>query len=156
MSGVKDGAARTPGGEEARARLRAFCRAAGLPVTAARLAVLDRVLGRTDHPDAETLVREFRAAGAPVGRATVYRTLELLVRAGLVARVGHPGRGRRYDPRTEPHDHFACEVCGAVFDLPPGGCSDAVLRRRLAGRGFELRSSSVLAVGRCPDCRRSG
>ena len=63
---------------------RAFLRDHNLPVTAQRVAIAEVVLGSDRHLSAEEVAQEVSDKGAAAGTATVYRTLELLVRSGLV------------------------------------------------------------------------
>lgn len=85
-----------------------------------------------------------------VSLPTVYAALELLAGLGLAARV-EAGRAVRFDPRTQPHHHFVCTVCGAVTDL------DADLElgpalERVRTLGGEAAGAEVTVRGRCAAC----
>src|SRR5512143_4169339 len=91
-------------------RFRGYLRDNGLPVTRPRDLRAETLLAATDHPSAESLQRALRATGARIGTATVYRTLELMVGAGL-ARAHDFGEGaRRYEAVVagEQHEHLVC------------------------------------------------
>jgi Fe2+ or Zn2+ uptake regulation protein len=133
------------------ARLSAALRAAGLRVTTQRL-VLHRVvmeLGR--HASAEEITSA--AAGRLPGLSlpTVYATLELLERLGLVRRVTGAGPAALYDPGTEPHAHLVCSSCGAVVDVP-GEADVAALRRAARRAGLAVDGTEVVLHGRCAAC----
>src|SRR3954463_14012246 len=98
-------------------RLSAALRAAGHRVTSQRL-VLYRVLGGVGrHGHAEELPRVSSERLPGLSLPTVYATLELFEGLGLVRRVDAGGPAALFDPRTDPHAHFACRRCGAVLDV---------------------------------------
>ena len=62
---------------------RAYLRDRNLPATAQRLAIADVVLGTDRHLSADEVAKELRDNGATAGTATVYRTLDVLVRSSF-------------------------------------------------------------------------
>src|SRR3954453_17178115 len=98
-------------------RLSAALRAAGHRVTSQRL-VLYRVLDELGrHAHAEGIPRVPPGGLPRPSLPTVYATLELFEGLGLVRRVDAGGPAALFDPRTEPHAHFACRACGTGSDL---------------------------------------
>src|SRR3954469_5776373 len=98
-------------------RLATALRAGGHRMTSQRL-VLHRVLAELGrHASAEEIARASAARLPGLSLPTVYATLELFERLGLVRRVDAGGPAAHFDPRTEPHAHFACRACGTVSDL---------------------------------------
>src|SRR6185503_1691041 len=98
-------------------RLATALRAGGHRVTSQRL-VLYRVLSELGrHAHAEEIARASSERLPGLSLPTVYATLELFEGLGLVRRVDAGGPAALYDPRTEPHAHFACRRCGTVSDL---------------------------------------
>ena len=141
--------------QERHLRLDAFathCRDRGLPLTAQRRVILDVVLDLDGHPAADDVLRVVERRLPGVSRATVYRTLETLERAGVITRVCHPGRGVRYDRRTDLHHHLVCLRCGGVRDI-----SDQRLDRieipDTSRLGFEVVEHRVQLRGICLACR---
>jgi Fe2+ or Zn2+ uptake regulation protein len=136
------------------AGLRAALQQAGLRVTSQRL-VLHRVLeelGR--HATAEEVARTAADRLPGLSLPTVYATLELLVGLGLARRVA-TGGATLFDPRTEPHEHFACTACGRVLDLDPAiDTAPAAAAARRAG--MEVAGVEVVVAGRCADCVSAG
>jgi Fe2+ or Zn2+ uptake regulation protein len=128
-------------------------RSRGLPLTQQRRAILERFLGCTDHPAADTLHADVAARVPALSRATVYRTLETLVELGLAVRIAHPGSEQRYDPRTDLHHHLVCDRCGAVRDHEATELAALTLPRRT--RGFVAQSYSVQFRGLCAACART-
>src|SRR4051812_11691689 len=133
-------------------RLATALRAGGHRVTSQRL-VLYRVLGELGrHANAEEIARESATRLPGLSLPTVYATLELFEGLGLVRRVDAGGPAALFDPRTDPHAHFACRRCGAVLDV------DADVDAAVAGTaaretGAEPDQVDVVLRGLCGACR---
>jgi Fur family ferric uptake transcriptional regulator len=95
-----------------------------------------------------------RAGGARIGRASVYRVLELLVEHGLVERVA-VGRGLSRFERAladgEHHHHLVCEHCGRLvaFDDP---ALERAINRVSERLGARVAHHDITLHGACPDC----
>src|SRR5437879_3873184 len=90
-----------------------------LAATHQRLAVAEAVLFGGEHLSAEEVGRRVAKRGVAVGTATIYRTLDLLVRAGL-AKEHEFGEGfKRYEPLAagQAHEHCICSSCGRVTEF---------------------------------------
>lgn len=101
-------------------RLRAFrdaCARERVRITPQRVEVFREVARSDEHPDAETVFARVRGRLTNVSLDTVYRTLSLLERLGLVSKVDTLCDKARFDARPERHHHFVCTTCGAVRDL---------------------------------------
>jgi Fe2+ or Zn2+ uptake regulation protein len=133
-------------------RLAGALRAGGHRLTSQRI-VLHRVLvelGR--HASAEEIARASARRLPGLSLPTVYATLELFEGLGLVRRVDTGGPAALFDPRTDPHAHFACRTCGAVLDLDaPVDAAAAEGAARAAGA--EPAAVEILVRGRCAACR---
>ena len=133
---------------------RDYLREHNLPVTAQRLAIAAVVLESAKHLSAEEVARELRARGVGAGTATVYRTLELLVRSGLVMERDFGEGFRRFEPAREVphHEHLLCTVCGAVREF-----RDERLERMATliaeSHGFIRQSHRLVIYGVCESCR---
>ena len=94
-----------------------------LPVTHQRLAVAEAIFFSGEHLSAEEIAGRVAKRGGPVGTATVYRTLELLVGSGLVKEHEFGEGFKRYEPGSsaagggQPHEHCICSSCGAVAEF---------------------------------------
>lgn len=97
----------------------AYLRDHNLPVTAQRHAIAEVVLCSDRHVSADEIERELWARGAAVGTATIYRTLDVMVRSGLVVERDFGEGFRRFEPaRDEPnHEHLICTACGRVVEF---------------------------------------
>ena len=90
----------------------------GYRLTPQRLMVLSAIENSDDHISAEEIYAQIVAKYPSVNISTVYRTLELLKRLGLVTETDL-GEGRvRYHPAEKGHHHhLVCRECGAIIDL---------------------------------------
>ena len=133
---------------------RAYLRQHNLPVTRQRDLIADVVLGSDRHLSIEDVARELRGRGAKAGLATVYRTIDLLVRSGLVVERDFGEGFRRYEPaRDVPHhEHLLCTRCGRVTEF-----RDERLERITTlvaeTRGYLRQSHRLVIYGVCAECR---
>jgi Fur family ferric uptake transcriptional regulator len=109
----------TPSGPALVDAFRDYLRDHNLPVTPQRMAVAEVVLAHERHVSADDVSRELGARGHRVGTATIYRTLEVLVRSGLAVERDFGEGFRRYESaRGMPqHEHLLCTVCGRVVEF---------------------------------------
>ena len=129
---------------------------AGQRVTLPRRAVAHLVGARDGHFTAAQLMEDAEAAGAPIGRATVFRTLDLFASLGLVERVDLPGGNHALVVCQAVHHHHAiCTRCGRSVDI-----SDASLREALAAverqTGFRMTAHRLEMFGVCAECAEAG
>jgi Fur family ferric uptake transcriptional regulator len=131
-------------------------RSRGLRLTPQREQVLAAV-GALEHATPEAIVARLREDAAPGAAApdtsTVYRTLELLERLGLVWHT-HLGKGAPvYHAAAEhPHLHVVCASCGAI-DSADSGLLDSAAERLAAELGFTVDVGHVALSGTCRNCR---
>lgn len=136
-----------PSTERDPADLREALESAGLRCTRQRLAVYGELLRSVPHhPSAEEVFRSLRPGLPRLSLATVYKALDALVAAGLVAKLTADDGSSRYDARTEHHYHLRCVRTGAVRDLPTE--FDPDLLEKLDGRIVDrLRSDGFRVTG---------
>ena len=127
------------------------CREKGMPFTAQRRVVLQAVLDLRSHPTADEIYASPAVRKAGISRATVYRTLENLVRFGSIAEVGHAGNAIRYDGRIELHHHLICLKCNAVMDIADAGLN-AISIPDTSKFGFVVNDFHMQLRGLCRRC----
>lgn len=132
-----------------------YLREKGLRNTGARRTILDAVFGEGGHFTAEDLLDRLRTRGEKVSRASVYRTLGLLVEGGFVETREFQRSQMMYEPvlGRHHHDHLICTVCGAIVEFE----NDAIERLQAAvaqEHGFTLDRHSLRLYGRCGRCVR--
>lgn len=129
--------------------------AAGYRLTSPRRALADLVAGWDGHFTADELLLESRRRRLGLGRATIFRSLDVLADLGLVERLDLPTGDHAY-VACEPvhHHHVVCSSCGRateVGDLGLGAVAAAIERET----GFRIDTHRLELFGRCPACRRS-
>lgn len=132
--------------------LESHLREKGLKVTSQRRLITEVFFdpsSREEHPSTEELYLRVRALDAKVGYATVYRTLKLLVEAGLASPTRFGDNQTRYEPEIpgEHHDHLVCTDCGAVLEFEEPAIErlqDEVARRY----GFTLTDHKMVLYGK--------
>jgi len=90
----------------------------GFRFTPQRREVYDALMVHRDHPTAIEVFMRVKEKMPSISLATVYNCLETLTECGLVRHVNLDRAPSRYCPNIEPHAHFFCDRCGAVFDVP--------------------------------------
>lgn len=126
----------------------------GYRLTPQRMMILSAIENSDNHISAEEIHAQVVARYPNVNISTVYRTLELLKRLGLVTETDL-GEGRvRYHPREKGHHHhLVCQECGAIIDLDESllaPLKSALLREYKFSA--DLRHLAIL--GRCVNCSK--
>ena len=121
-------------------------------LTPQRMAIYEAVVGRTTHPSVAAVHEEVRRRFPGISAATVYTTLNLLARLGLVQEVSGPVR--RYDGQAGVHVNLVCGRCGRVIDVSDGEL-ESLQRRAAAREGFQVSAVRFELHGLCPRCRRA-
>ena len=100
-------------------RFEAYLRGKKLKLTGERMEILAAIFQKNAHFDAEELHGELRQQGRDISRATVYRTLDLLVQCGLVRKSSLGSSHANYEParENEHHDHLICLNCNKVMEF---------------------------------------
>jgi len=135
-----------------------YLRELGLPITQQREAVAQTVFTATGHLSVEDIERRLRDGEERIGKATIYRTLDLLVKSKLVEEHDFGEGFKRYEHRLsrQPvHEHLICLECGRVTEFR----SEEVERveSRVANEyGFSPARHRLEIYGLCRDCRNAG
>jgi len=128
-------------------------RRTGLRLTPQRLAICQKLAETQEHPTAQMLFEQLQPEYPSLSLATVYNTLEMLSKLGLINSLGSAGDdSMHYDADTSPHVNLACISCHRVIDLP----SQFVLSLEeevAAKSGYRMIGARVLYYGLCPDCQ---
>ena len=125
----------------------------GHRLTTPRQAIIRMVAPRQDHFSAQEVWEDVKSRYSGIGRATVFRTLDLLTELGVLNRI-HTGDGcHRYTVcETKHHHHLMCVSCGTVLPLEAAGI-EGQIRRMAAEAGFDLLTHHLELVGRCAACK---
>ena len=127
--------------------------AAGERVTRQRLLVANALAGSGRQLTAEQLYRSLRRQVPGIGRATVFRTLETLVEAGVARRLELEGHVYAYVACLREHNHHvACTRCGRVEEIDEAYITP-IAKRLAQDLGFEIDDARLDFYGRCAACR---
>lgn len=98
---------------------RSYLRDRNLPVTQQREAIAQVLFFAAEHLSVDDIERGLNARGMHVGKATIYRTLDLLTRSGLVKEHDFGEGFKRYEPASgqSHHEHLICLGCGRVVEF---------------------------------------
>lgn len=117
----------------------------GIQPSAQRVAVADYVLFTDEHPSADRVFSRVKRALPVLSRATVYNTLNLLVKKGLLRELVLAEGRIVFDPKLERHHHFVDESSGRIFDVP---WESLEVRKIAALDDFEVSEYQVVLRGR--------
>jgi Fe2+/Zn2+ uptake regulation proteins len=110
---------------------------------------------RGGHFTAADLLAEAHSRDVHVGRATVFRTLDLLTARGALERIDLPSGEHAYVSCAphEHHHHVVCRQCGKSVEVVDAGLVDVV--RTIGERsGFRIDSHRLELYGLCPECAK--
>lgn len=137
---------------------RRYLKEHGLPVTHQREAVAAVVFASAEHLSVEEIEARLRKAGHRIGKATIYRTLDVLVRSRLVAEHNFGEGFKRYEHRLsrEPlHEHLICLECGKVIEFHSWEVQE-VQARITADHEFKAIRHKLEIYGLCRECQEAG
>jgi Fur family transcriptional regulator, ferric uptake regulator len=127
--------------------------AAGERVTRQRLLVANALAASGRQMTAEQLYRSLRRTAPGIGRATIFRTLETLVEAGVARRLELDGHVYAYVACLRAHHHhLACTTCGRVEEIDEAYVTP-IAERLAHDLGFEIDDARLDFYGRCAACR---
>jgi Fur family transcriptional regulator, ferric uptake regulator len=129
---------------------------AGYRLTDPRRAVAELIASRAGHFTAADLLDEAHARRMAVGRATVFRALELFASLGTLERLDLPGGDHAY-VACEPshHHHIVCSGCGRTAGIDDAGIG--TLLAEIGERtGFTVDEHRLELYGTCGECRHTG
>ena len=126
----------------------------GRRITRQRRLIWDTLVAEPEaHLSAEEVARRVREQLPGVDASTVYRTLDMLVREGLVRRTDLGASRAFFEPAADHlHHHVVCERCGAVVHLHDEEIGD-VRERVERATGYALSRTDMSFYGVCPACR---
>ncbi len=131
----------------------------GYRLTGPRRTVLEEVVRREVPFTSAELLTTLQQHAPTIGRATVFRTLDLLARLGVVQRIHEDAEGGRCHAYLAcdagHHHHLICQGCGAVADFADAAALEALLREVAQQTAYRIEGHRLELVGRCPTCQAS-
>ena len=120
--------------------------------TGQRKAIREVFLAATAPLLPQEVLKTARQQRKALGLAPVYRTIEGLLKEGMLTKINLPGETARYEARGKRHHHFfRCHACRKIFEIEtcPGDLT------KLLPPGFVADAHELFLYGRCADCMRS-
>jgi Fur family peroxide stress response transcriptional regulator len=133
--------------------LEQLCHERGVPLTVQRRAILVAMFDLDNHPTTDQVHEAMEKSMPGVSRTTVYRTLETLVRMGVITKACHPGSAVRYDNRIDIHHHLVCLRCDALVDISDTRLDELPVPDT-SSWGFEVLDYRVQFRGVCQRCKK--
>jgi Fur family ferric uptake transcriptional regulator len=133
--------------------------------TGPRDEVFNVLVGTPQHLTAKDVFGTLRKTSPDIGLTTIYRTLELLEKAGLVRRVTTQNGEARFEYRrgdqSDHHHHLICTACCKIVNYRDFENEELELVRRTEERlarkhRFLIRDHNIEFLGLCEDCRPGG
>jgi len=122
--------------------------------TPERATILNEIEGINQHFEPDTLLFRLKNKHVKISRATIYRTLELLLDCGLVKKNIFENGITLYEKNfgTHAHDHFLCMQCGKIIEFFDQDLNK--IHVRLAKKHeFLITDYSHQIYGRCKNCK---
>jgi len=123
-------------------------------ITPERFEVMDSALDYEGHFGADDLYVLMKNQNSRVSRATVYKTLELLVQCDLVIKRNFGDNLTRYESnfKKQSHDHLICMDCGRIVEFANPSVKE--LPEKISNElGFDVESYSFNIFARCKDTK---
>ncbi len=126
----------------------------GLKFTPERDAILEEVFGKHEHFDVEKLYQRLNSKGKHISRATIYRTIPILIDSGLVSEAMR-FMDRIYYEHTyghKPHEHMVCTNCGKVIEFNDKRV-EKIIEEITKNHDFKSTEHKFEIKGFCKDCQ---
>jgi Fur family transcriptional regulator, ferric uptake regulator len=137
---------------------RRYLKQQGLPITQQREVVADVVFASREHLSVEDIEARLKDRGERIGKATIYRTMEILVRSGLVEDHDFGDGFKRYEHLFggQPvHQHLVCDNCRRVTEFRSRDL-ERIQAEVSREHGFTPSRHRLEIHGLCADCQAAG
>jgi Fur family ferric uptake transcriptional regulator len=143
---------------EIKEKILAYMESNGMRITSQRKTIIEAAFSTNDHYTAEDLLERARKVDASVSRATIYRTLPVLVKTGLLRELDLGKDQMYYDPNyaTHPnHNHLICNDCGKIIEFEDH-CLDVRESILVKNMGFRPGNVQLRIEGNCEELEKNG
>ena len=131
-----------------------FLKSTGLRLTQKRMDILREVFAYPGHFQTEDLLVQMRRNGYDVSRPTIYRTLPLLVKSGLLTEFIDAQKNTRYESihSLKEHAHLICLRCGQIVEFKEPEI-DALQKAVCDAHKFKPVRFRNEIIGYCSECQ---
>ncbi len=141
-----------PYSEEIKRKLTTSLKEKGYKLTSQRLEIINLLSKETTHPGAMDIFKKVRKKAPQISMSTVYYTLDILKKEGLIRELEFYDKDNRYDVNISNHLNLICTKCGKIEDfmeeLP---VSSQAIEKKTGFQPFQMRFEYY---GYCKECRR--
>jgi Fur family ferric uptake transcriptional regulator len=137
---------------------RRYLREQGLPVTQQRESIAEVVFTTSGHLSVEEIEEKLKERNERIGKATIYRTLEMLVKSGLVEEHDFGEGFKRYEHlfgQKPVREHLICTECGNVAEIHSSELV-RVQEEEARRHGFLPGRYRLQIYGLCASCQEAG
>ncbi|MDI6802053.1 MAG: transcriptional repressor [Thermodesulfovibrionales bacterium] len=134
-------------------KFREFLLTKGLKQTKEREEIINELMNTKGHFDPDELFLRLKNKGSKVSRASVYRTIPILIESGFIEQVEKTDRHAHYEKVSEKqhHDHMICTKCGKVIEFYSPTLE--MLQEELCQKeGFKGIKHTLEILGHCKKC----
>lgn len=124
-----------------------------LRMTNQREMILRELKRSRQHLTADELYERVRKVMPKISLATIYRNLEILSAAGMIAKLEISGRQRRFDYDVEEHDHIYCVHCHRVDNLELDREAIHAVSKQ-TDKDYSVTGYRLEVAGICPKCQK--
>lgn len=126
---------------------------AGCRLTSQRRAICEYLAATDKHPTPYAVYADIVQHHPEISRATVYNTLNILYRLGVIVEISFGDDHTHYETDLSPHVNLICMRCHQIIDYPsPLLMSEATLPM-IAATGFQPTAAKVEILGLCAACQ---
>lgn len=119
-------------------------------MTPQRMAILEYLKDNKSHPSALDVFKFVSEKFPTISFATVYNTLEMLRKKGMLREINVDPERKRFDPNTSLHHHLVCTECGRIIDFD---YEHELKSSKIEDLGFEPESFELYVYGKCKSCK---
>jgi len=113
-----------------------------------RIKVLEYLHKNQCHPTVDQIFKDLQSEIPTLSKSTIYNTLNLFLKSGLIRVINIEDNETRYDIITKNHGHFKCESCGKIFNFSID--FNSLKTEELSG--FKIIDKNLYFKGICPKC----
>ncbi len=132
--------------------LLALFRKNGYKATTQRLAIYNFIISRKDHPSADQIYQALKNGYPTISLGTVYKTLDLLERLGIIQKLGFNEGSIRFDPDMELHINMVCSKCGKISDYKTENVKK-LWSAIISDMGIKPKGQRIDIYYECNDCK---
>lgn len=118
-------------------------------ITPQRQLILGILKKDYSHPTADEIYDKVKKKMPRISLATVYRNLHFLVQINQAREIIVPGEASRYDGHLKDHDHFICNVCKRIYNVP----KYPLQKKYLPNKNYKIGSFKLDLFGVCATCQ---